>query len=225
MGERTTALRLSSKSRMRCRVHHVGEDATVLHSSSCAPSDHAKLPHSHRGLRCSFLGLSDSSAGSFRANSTKQAFVRHLISCFVLVSPSNCCHTHSHGSMPASYDASARRSLRTPVVVVVGTSFSAISVPNAAQGRSDGVIVCVPPETWYSCDSALRNRSSSSNVVQAHLTSNYVREHQLFVYLEMALPLERFVSFWHSHALANSSLLWSSNPTTCDSTAMGSAPP
>ena len=45
---------------MRCRVRHVGEDAKVLQSSSCTPSDHAKLPHSHRGLRCSFLGLSNS---------------------------------------------------------------------------------------------------------------------------------------------------------------------
>ena len=88
------------------------------------------------------------SAWNFRANSTKEAFVHHLISCFVLVPPSNCCHTHSHGTLPASYDASTRRSLRAPVVVVVGTSFSAISVPNTAQGNSDGGIVCLPSETW-----------------------------------------------------------------------------
>ena len=173
------------------------------------------------GLRCSFPGLSNTSCSEFSSHFHKQAFVHHLISCFVLVRPSNCCHTHSHGTLPASYGASVRKSLRTPVVVVVGTSFSAISVPNTAQGHSDGGIVCVPSETWYGCDSAFRNRSSSSNVVQAHLTLNYVRVHQLFMHLDMALPLERFVSLWHSHAAANNLLLWSCNPTTCDSHSNG----
>ena len=32
------------------------------------------------------------------------------------------------------------------------------------------------------------------------------------MYLDMVLPLERFVSLWHSHAPANSLLLWSSKP-------------
>ena len=215
-----TSLSVHEKT-VTCEVYCL-QDAKVLHSSSCAPSDHA---HSHRVLRCSSLGLSNSFCMEFSRQFHKTSFVHHLISCFVLVPPSNYCHTHSHGTPPASYDASARRSSRAPVVVVVGTSFSAISVPNTAQGHSDGGIVCVPSEKWYSCDSAFRNRSSSSNVVQAHLVFCYVREHQLFVHLDMALPLERFLSLWHSHAPAYSLLLWSSDPTTCVSAAMGSAPP
>ena len=98
---------------MRCRVHHVGKDAKVLQSSLCVLHPTMKnYPTTHRGLRCTFLGLSTSSWMELSRPfyKTSGCGLSHIW--LVLVPPSTCCHTHIQGTPPALYDASVRRSLR-----------------------------------------------------------------------------------------------------------------
>ena len=156
---------------MRYRLHHVGKDAKVLQSSLRVP--HPTMP----SYPTPTVGCASPSsdfqlppAWNFRVYSTKKAVVDCLISCL--------CSSHLRRVVTLRLKALF---LRNTMLLCGGLGvhllswllihlYSAISVPSTAQGLSDGGIVCVPSQTWYNCDSAFRNRTSPSNVVQAHLT-------------------------------------------------------